>query len=480
MLNKIKKLIPKKLFAAISPVYHFFLSFLAAVIYRFPSRKLIIIGITGTAGKTSSAYLIAKMLSSAGYKTGLTSTAVFSDGDREWLNDKKMTMPGRFFIQKLLSKMLKNGCSYAIVETTSEGIKQFRHRFVNYDIILFTGLYAEHIDSHGSFEKYQKTKGRLFAHLKRGKNKYINDEHKVVIPKTQLKKLDLKRICKTIIVNGDDKYASYFLNFWSEAKYICSFSEDFDEEKLLSEVKSVNTPKDLTILKGSNIESSFSGTSFFIGDEKINLKLLGDFNAKNAINAYALGLSQGIEKEKIEEGLKSVHSLAGKLELIDVGQNFKVIVDYSFEPKAMEKLYQVVDLIPHNRLIHLLGSTGGGRDKDRRSVLGEMAAKKADIVIVSNEDPYDDDPEEIINDVAKGAISNGKIEKKDLFKITDRRQAIAKAISLANEGDLILFTGKGAEQQICVAKGEKISWDEREVVKEEIVEKLGIDKKTNI
>ncbi|MDA3803056.1 MAG: UDP-N-acetylmuramyl-tripeptide synthetase [Patescibacteria group bacterium] len=480
MLDKIKKLIPKKLFKAISPVYHFILSFLAAIFYKFPSRKLIIVGITGTAGKTSSAYLMAKMLSSAGYKTGLTSTAIFSDGDREWLNDKKMTMPGRFFIQKLLARMAKNGCSYAIVETTSEGIKQFRHRFINYDIILFTGLYPEHIDSHGSFEKYKETKGRLFSHLKRGKNKYINEDHKVVTPKTQLKKLDLKRISKTIIVNGDDDHASYFLNFWSEAKYICSFADDFDSEELLSQVKSDHIPKDLTILRGSNIESNFSGTSFYIGDEKINLRLLGDFNAKNAINAYALGLSQSIEKEKIEEGLKSVHSLAGKLEMIDVGQNFKAIVDYSFEPKAMEKLYEVIGLIPHNKLIHLLGSTGGGRDKARRPILGELAAKAADIVIITNEDPYDDDPEEIIDEVAKGAVNGKKTLNENLFKITDRRQAIAKAISLANEDDLVLFTGKGAEQQICVANGEKIPWDEREVVKEEIVEKLGIDKKTNM
>jgi len=480
MIERIKKIIPKKLFKALNPAYHFILSFLAAVVYGFPSKKLVIIGVTGTAGKTSTSYLIAKMLSSAGYKTGLTSTAIFSDGDREWLNDKKMTMPGRFFIQKLLSRMKKNDCCYAIVETTSEGIKQFRHRFINYDILLFTGLYPEHIDSHGSFDKYRETKGRLFYHLKRGSVKYINDDHKVVLPKTQLKKLDLKRVSKTIIVNGDDEHANYFLNFWSEVKYICSFAENFQEDKLLSEVKSEFIPKDLTILKGSKIESDFSGTSFYINDEKIQLKLLGDFNAKNALNSYALGLSQGIDKEKIEEGLKSVHSLAGKLEMIDVGQNFKAMVDYSFEPKAVENLYKVIDVIPHNRLIHLLGSTGGGRDKSRRQVLGSLAGKKADIVIVSNEDPYDDDPQEIIDEVALGAENSGKQKDVNLFKILDRRQAIKKAIELAKENDLILFTGKGAEQQICLANGERMPWDEREVVKEEIVEKLGIDIKANI
>jgi UDP-N-acetylmuramoyl-L-alanyl-D-glutamate--2,6-diaminopimelate ligase len=153
MINKLKKVIPLRLFKMVQPVYHFVFSFLAAVFFRFPSRKLIVIGVTGTAGKTSTVYLIAKMLEKAGYKTGFTSTTIFSDGEHEWLNDKKMTMPGRFFIQKLISKMVKNGCRFAVVETTSEGIKQFRHRFINYDILVFTGLYPEHIESHGSFEK---------------------------------------------------------------------------------------------------------------------------------------------------------------------------------------------------------------------------------------------------------------------------------------------------------------------------------------
>ncbi len=480
MLSFVKKLIPKKLFKALSPVYHFLLSFLAALIYGFPSRNLIVIGVTGTAGKTSSSYLIAKMLSGAGYKTGLTSTAVFSDGDREWLNDKKMTMPGRFFIQKLLKKMKTNGCSYAIVETTSEGIKQFRHRFVNYDVILFTGLYPEHIDSHGSFENYRAAKGKLFSHLRRLKIKYIDDNHQVVNPKTQLKKLDYKRVAKTIIINGDDDNADYFFNFWAETKYICSFNESFDKDLFISKIKSEFVPKDLSVVIGKNIETGSWGTSFLIGDESINLKLLGDFNAKNALNAYAVGLSQGINPQKIEEGLESVHNLAGKIEMIDVGQDFQAIVDYSFEPKAIEKLYQVIDLIPHKRLIHLLGSTGGGRDKSRRPILGKLAADKADIVIVTDEDPYDDDPSVIINEVALGAEEAGKVLNKDLFKILNRREAIKKAVTLAEKDDLLLFTGKGAEQQICLANGEKMPWDERNVVREEIVEKLGIDKKQQI
>src|SRR5680860_860322 len=211
MLEKIKKLIPRNLFKAVQPPYHFLVAFFAALTHHFPSRKMIVIGVTGTAGKTSTVYLIAKTLNAAGYKTGFTSTAVFSDGDKEWLNDKKMTMPGRFFIQRSLHQMLKNGCRYAIVETTSEGIKQFRHRFINYDVLVFTGLYPEHIESHGNFENYKKAKGRLFSHLSRFKNKYESSDKTVCQVKTGLEKLNLLRVKKTIIINGDDKYADYFL-----------------------------------------------------------------------------------------------------------------------------------------------------------------------------------------------------------------------------------------------------------------------------
>ncbi|MFZ4631995.1 MAG: Mur ligase family protein [Patescibacteria group bacterium] len=472
MLEKIKKLIPRKFFKAFQPIYHFIIALAAALVYKFPSRKIIVIGITGTAGKTSTVYMIAKMLSEAGYKTGFTSTSVISNGNSEWLNDKKMTMPGRFFIQKNLAQMVKNNCRYAIVETTSEGIKQFRHSFINYDVLIFTGLYPEHIESHGSFEKYKEAKGHLFSHLKHCSTKYINDDKLVVKPKNNLKKLDLARVLKTIIVNGDDENANYFLNFWSEAKIVCTFNKDLNEAALLKSLASEAVIKDFTFIQGSDVEASPQGINLKIKDELFKLKLLGSFNAINALSAYAVGVNQKIKIEKIKLGLESVQGLAGKLELISAGQNFTAIVDYSFEPKALEKLYEAIALIPKNKIIHLLGSAGGGRDRARRPILGKIAAEKADIVIVSNEDPYDEDPMTIINSVAAGAEEAGKVINTNLFTILDRREAIKKALILAEEGDLILFTGKGAEQQICVKDGQMIPWDERLVVKEEINLKL--------
>jgi len=473
MLNFLKKLIPKRLFRNLQPVYHFITAWLAAAVYHFPSRKLVVIGVTGTTGKTSVVYLIAKMLVEAGYKTGFTSTAIFSDGSTEWLNDKKMTMPGRFFIQRTLRQMVKNNCRYAIIETTSEGIKQFRHRFINYDVLVFTGLYPEHIESHGNFEKYKAAKGRLFAHLKNCSTKYINDKHLVVRPQNNLKKLDLTRVVKTIIVNGDDKFADYFLNFWGEAKVAYSFKENVNIGYFTKKLASEAIVKDFSVVNGFGISSSVQGVSFGVADQIINLNLLGEFNAVNALAAYAVGLNQRIPFKSIKKGLENVHSLAGKLEIINLGQNFTAIVDYSFEPRALEKLYQVIELLPKQKVIHLLGSAGGGRDQARRPLLGKIAAEKADIVIVTNEDPYDEDPASIINSVAAGAEEAGKILNNNLFKILDRREAIKKALSLAKDGDLLLFTGKGAEQYICGPNGQNTPWDERVVVREEIAKSIG-------
>ncbi|MFA7088116.1 MAG: cyanophycin synthetase, partial [Patescibacteria group bacterium] len=220
-----------------------------------------------------------------------------------------------------------------------------------------------------------------------------------------------------------------------------------------------------------------TGTKFKVEGQEIDLALLGEFNAFNALAAVATGIGRQLSISEIKRGLEKVKTLAGKLELVRAGQNFTAIVDYSFEPKALEGLYKTVKLIPYNKIIHLLGSAGGGRDKSRRPILGRIAAENADYIVITNEDPYDEDPAAIINQVASGAEMAGKELNKNLFKILDRREAIKKALELAKEGDLVLFTGKGAEQAICVAEEKKIPWDEREEVRAAIVDKMCIDKK---
>lgn len=463
-MNFIKKLIPKKIFKAAQPVYHFLISWFSALWYGWPSEKLIVIGVTGTTSKTTSAYLITQTLKECGFRAGLTSTAFFDDGNRQWLNDKKMTMVGRFFIQKMLRRMLRNKCQFAVIETTSEGIRQFRHRFINYDYLVFTGLYPEHIESHGSFENYKKAKGRLFAHLKRCNIKYVNDELKVHRRVYGIKKIDLNKIKKTVIANLDNEHADYFLSFWAEKKIGISCRTEIDKEK-------ENLPDSLEIINYKNVEAGLGGVSFNVLGTKIKLQLMGEFNASNAMNAVSIAALHEKDMDKIKEALESIKGVGGRIEKIDEGQNFTVIVDYAFEPQAVEKLYQTIEDIPHNRIIHVLGSCGGGRDEARRPKLGKVAGQRADLVIITDEDPYDDDPELIIAQVAAGAEISGKKLNEDLFKITDRREAIRKALRAAGEGDIVLITGKGSEQAICVEAGRKIPWDDRQVIREELKSK---------
>jgi len=452
----IKKIIPRKLFSFLQPVYHFSFALLAACIYGFPSRKMIVIGVTGTTGKTSSVYLIAKTLTSAGLKVGYTSTAIFNNGQKEWLNDKKMTMIGRFFTQRILYQMKKNECQVAIVETTSEGVRQFRHRFIDYDILAITGLYPEHIESHGSFEKYKHAKGGLFSHLKKTQTKFLNKDKYVVSTNSGLKKIELKRLKKTIIVNLNDKHSDYFSSFWAESKMAI---KDINKEIFETETR-FDKSFDYRIL-----DSSINGVKISIKDKDLSLKILGEFNAANAMLSYAVSSAIGVDEAKVKIGLESVTGIAGRLESIEEGQDFKVLVDYAFEPNALEKLYEALSIFEYNKIIHVLGSAGGGRDIARRPILGALAGKKADYVIVTNEDPYDDDPQIIIDQVAIGAENQGKKEGKNLFKIVDRRKAIKKSFELAGVGDIVLITGKGSEQAICGPNGEQLTWDDRAVAR---------------
>jgi UDP-N-acetylmuramoyl-L-alanyl-D-glutamate--2,6-diaminopimelate ligase len=228
----------------------------------------------------------------------------------------------------------------------------------------------------------------------------------------------------------------------------------------------------LEMIKYEFVGASKKGVKFVFDGKEVQLNILGDFNALNAAAASCVGKALGVDNEDIKKGLEVIKSLPGRLERINEGQNFTVIVDYAFEPVAVTKLYETIKVLEPNKIIHVLGSTGGGRDLSRRVKLGEIAGQKADYIIITNEDPYDDDPMEIIRDVANGAENKGKEKNKNLWLIEDRQEGIKKAISLAEKGDVVLITGKGSEQAIATKNGELVPWDDREVVREILKNKI--------
>ncbi len=399
MKELLKKFIPSFLLRW----YHYILAFFGAIFYCFPSQKIKVIGITGTNGKTTVVELASKILAADGCKVASLSSIKFKIGEKEWPNTLKMTMPGRFKLQRFLRQALNSGSKYAVLEVTSEGIKQYRHKFIDFDVAVFTNLSPEHIEAHGSFENYRAAKGKLF------------------------------KITKGVhIINLDDENAGYFLRFPAKKKYSYGLNKGDINNK----------------------------------DIQFKLRLIGNFNIYNALAATCVGLSQGINLEICKKVLEAAGGIPGRMEEV-ISSPFKVFVDYAFTPNALEKVYQTFQSwtqswtsdVQH-RMICVLGACGGGRDKWKRPVLGKVAAKYCQEVIVTNEDPYDENPMEIINQVADGT-------REMTIKILDRREAIRKSLELAKPNDVVIITGKGCEPWICVERGKKIPWDDREIVRKE-------------
>jgi UDP-N-acetylmuramoyl-L-alanyl-D-glutamate--2,6-diaminopimelate ligase len=415
-------------------VYHLALAKLAAFMFGFPSEELVVVGVTGTNGKSTTTQFIGRILEHAGHRVGWTTTASFKIAEHEWANDQKMTMLGRFQTQKLLRAMVEAGCTHAIIETSSQGIAQSRHVGINYDVAVFTNLTPEHIEAHGGFENYKKAKQRLFASLMKGK-----------------RKLNVKNLEKTAVVNIDDPHAGWFLSFPADKYYGYSMKRP----------RPTRPSRFFVPVIAEQVEMTASCSTFMIEDRMFHLKPVGRFNAYNALAAIASCRALGMTWGQIRDGVEKLESVSGRLEAIEEGQPYSVFVDYAYEPAALQALYDALVLLPHKRIIHVIGSAGGGRDVARRAVLGKMAAEHDDVVIVTNEDPYDEDPMEIIRQVADAAKAAGKEDGVGLFRVLDRQEAIDKAMQLAGPGDLVLVTGKGSEPVMAVENGKKIPWDDR-------------------
>jgi UDP-N-acetylmuramoyl-L-alanyl-D-glutamate--2,6-diaminopimelate ligase len=430
----LKKVTPK----FVLNIYHLCWAFFSALVYGFPSKKLIVIGVTGTNGKSTTVDMITNILIEAGFKTASLSSLRFQINEKIWQNKLKMTMPGRFAIQKFLSQAKKSNCKYAVLETTSEGIKQYRHMFIEYDVAVITNLQPEHIESHGSFENYMKAKEKLFSILSKTKIKK-NDKH--------------EKIRKVLVVNVDDENAKHFINFKADQKYGYGLKEN-----------------DLGVIKiiAEDIIFSFPKTYFSVNNQEIGINFLGEFNIYNSLAAICVSLSQNINLNIIKKALEKMNGVSGRMEAV-ITDPFFVFVDFAHTPDALEAIHKAIKPLKngHNTTC-VLGSCGGGRDKWKRPEMGKISSRNCDNIILTNEDPYDEDQNEIIDQIEKGIIAEGEANYK---KILDRKEAIQEAVKSAAPGDIVLITGKGSEPLMCLANGKKIPWDDREIVKEALKNK---------
>lgn len=410
ILRKIERFIPKKVYKLGQPIYHYLLTLTGSILYGFPSRKIKIIGITGTKGKSTTTEIVNSIFEAEGKKTALSGTIRFKIGDRTWANKYKMSMPGRFFMQKFLADAVKEKCDIVIMEMTSEGSKQFRHKFINIDALIFTNLSPEHIENHGSFEKYKKAKLNLVNNLKNKKG--------------------------VLVANLDNEHSVSFI------------------KKNGSRTSLGFSLKDVQINSTSPISFVFKNTTY-------TSPLVGEFNIQNILAAITVAKHFKVPQEKIIEGIVKLKEVQGRAQFVPNNLGIDIVVDYAHTPDSLEAIYKAFE---HKKRICVLGNTGGGRDTWKRPEMAKIANINCDLVFLTDEDPYDEDPLKIVNEM-KNSIDPLKLEI-DM----NRKSAIKKAILKAQPGDAVLITGKGTDPYIMRAKGEKESWSDfgkvEEVLKE--------------
>lgn len=379
--------------------YHYAQAVAAGIKYQFPGRKLRIIGVTGTNGKTTTCFMIWNMLNLAGHKTGLMTTVAW--GVKNLKPELgHMTTVDALTLNNRIATIKKQGAEFLVLEITSHALAEFRTLGIPIEIAVFTNLTHDHLDYHKTIEKYRAAKGKLFK-------------------KAQFS-----------IFNADDPATKYF-------------------KKL--------TPNYLTYgikngeKRAKNLKLSVSGVKYSCGDINITTKIPGEFNIYNSLAAALVGEKLGLSKESIEQGISSLDSVEGRMNIIDEGQNFTVIVDYAHAPDALEKVFSSVK--GHKGRIISVHGGAGRRDPSTRPIRGEILGKNSDIVIITEDDSRDEDPEKIAAGFIEGAEKVGKKLGKDLIKELNREKAIETALKKAKKGDLVLILGKGHEKTILRADG---------------------------
>jgi UDP-N-acetylmuramoyl-L-alanyl-D-glutamate--2,6-diaminopimelate ligase len=405
------------------------LALLSSAFYGHPSRKLHLIGITGTDGKTTTCHAIYSILKSAGYRVGLISSISAIINEKEYETGFHTTTPDSVSLQRYLADMVKANAEYAIIETSSHGLAQHRVDGCEFDVGVLTNITSEHLDYHKSREEYINAKELLFRRLSKSFRK--------------------KDVPKISILNADDP------SFYRFQKW--------DADKKISYGLSLSA-----MFYAYDIHLGTKGIFFKVkypeGEIGIRTSLLGRYNVYNLLAASAVAYSQGVSPEKIVEGIGSLTQVKGRMEIVPhKAGDFTVIIDFAHTSAGLEKALEAARMLSRNRVIVVFGSAGL-RDREKRGKMGYVAGRLSDKIFITAEDPRTEPVDLIIDEIAKGLADAGKEEGKDFWRIPDREEAITKAIDIAEAGDVVIICGKAHEKTMCIGSIE-YSWDEYSVVR---------------
>jgi UDP-N-acetylmuramoyl-L-alanyl-D-glutamate--2,6-diaminopimelate ligase len=415
------------------------LTWLAAKFYDNPGRRLTVIGVTGTDGKTTTCNLLYQILLSAGLRAGLISTVNVVIGDEVIDTGFHVTTPDAPDVQKYLARMVAAGLTHVVLETTSHGWEQHRVDACEFDVGVVTNITHEHLDQHGSFENYRAAKARLFQSLQS------------TLPKPQGNP-------RLSVLNHNDSSFEYLAKF----AYGPMVSYGFDRKSDIRASKIILSPE------GSNFE--IAGKDFRV---QVMSHLVGEYNVENCLAAMAAAVSGlGIAPGIAASGLSALKDIPGRMERIDLGQPFTAIVDFAHTPNALRVAIEALKKMTEKKIIIIFGSAGL-RDREKRSLMAEIATELADISILTAEDPRTESLDGILEEMARGARAKGGEEGKSFWRIPDRREAIRLGVRLARNGDIVMACGKGHEQSMCFGTTEYL-WDDRNAMRAAIAELLGV------
>jgi len=408
---------------AIVPDTRAALADLAAELFDHPTRRLKLAAVTGTDGKTTTVHLVSDVLEAAGERTGYSTTVDFKLAGHEWPNETRQSTQEAIEIQEFFAELLVAGGTWGVLEATSHALALRKVRGCEIDVAVFTNLSPEHLDFHGSLQGYLDAKAILF---------------------TMLGSSAEKGVVKTAVLNADDPHWSYLADRAAPAR-VLTYGVDAH-----ADVQGTVTAADSS---GSTLRIAATGS-----EVELRLPLVGRFNVHNALAAAGAGIAAGVPLPAIKVALEKARPVRGRMERVDAGQPFTVIVDYAHTPESLDKVLSLLRPLTKGRLIAVFGSAGE-RDRAKRPRLAEAASRYADLFVITQEDPRLEDPKAILSEIEAGAVSSGKRSGEDYLVIDDRAQAVREAIRRAKPGDTVLLAGKGHEASIIVGE-EKVPWDE--------------------